>query len=296
VSQQQLFKGTYVFKQNGIEIGRSDNLITSNGRKMIMQYLAGARLDWATDLAIGALNTTPSLADMQLNFETGRYPVILKTYIAANATTGDPDLIVVRATIPENIYSNIYEIGLYATSKGNSQSSGKNNLIISDMSDLQNWSTSTGGVSTNQYTPQGSGSPRTGQYSINMSPNSVYKNNSLNLPFSNYSAIDSLQLLLSNTTAGNVAVKLTDAAGYTQTINFTLTNNTGYYTLSKLFDQSIGASPDAAISNFNYLSSIQITTNSTAGMTIDAIKAQSNINPYVSSCNICIRTQLKKTS
>ena len=34
-------KGTYIYKQNGIEIGRSENVITTDGKKSILQYLAG---------------------------------------------------------------------------------------------------------------------------------------------------------------------------------------------------------------------------------------------------------------
>ena len=74
--QHSQFKGTYVFRQNNIEIGRSSNLITTNGRKMILEYLSKSRTDWAVDMAIGALPTTPTATDIQLNYETGRYPVI----------------------------------------------------------------------------------------------------------------------------------------------------------------------------------------------------------------------------
>lgn len=274
--QQSQFKGTYIFKQNDVEIGRSSNIITANGRTMLLQYLAGSRLNWAADLAIGAIPTTPSSSDIQLNFETGRYPVIQKSYIAANATTGDPDLIVVRATVPENTYFNIYEVGTYATSIGNFASSSKNNLIVTDFSDaLTSWSVISGpAVSTNTFTPQGTGSPRTGNYSVNIATGTTYQNTNLSVPFNNYSAADSLQILVYNTSAGNLAVKLTDVAGYTQTVNFTLQNNSGYYSLSKAFDQSLGTG-DSAVSKFSYLSSISITTDSTAGVTIDAIKTSS---------------------
>lgn len=272
---QSQFKGTYVFKQNGIEIGRSSNLITNNGRKMLMQYLAGSRVDWSADISIGALSTTPTATDTQLNFETGRYPVILKSYIAANATTGDPDLIVIRGTIPENIYANIYEIGTYATTNKNSPSSNKNNLILTDMSDISSWTTPAGSISTNIFTPQGAASPRVGQYSVTISNSTLYQNTGLAIPFSNYSSIDSLQILVYNTVAGNASITLTDVSGSTQTINFTLTNNTGYSILSTNFDTSIGTGTDKAISNFNYISSIAIRTDSTAALTLDAIKTSS---------------------
>jgi hypothetical protein len=62
-----LFKGTYVFKQNGLEIGRTNNLITSNGRNLILEFLAGARQNWAADMAIGAMPTHHPLQYLTLS-------------------------------------------------------------------------------------------------------------------------------------------------------------------------------------------------------------------------------------
>ena len=35
--------GTYRFIENGVEVGRAENLITTNGKRAWMQYLAGLR-------------------------------------------------------------------------------------------------------------------------------------------------------------------------------------------------------------------------------------------------------------
>ena len=267
------FKGTYVFKQNGVEIGRSSNLITSNGRKMILEYLCNARQDWASDMSIGAINTTPSLTDTQLNFETARYQVSLKTFISA--TTTDPDLIVIRSVLPIDLSANIYEIGLYAISNNSSSASTRNNIILSDFSDLSYWATTAGTITTNAFVPQGYSSPRIGSNSINFSPSTTYLGSNLSIPFSNYSSLDSLQLLVSNTTAGTVNVTLTDASGKTQTISFTATLNTGYSVLSTQFDLTTTGSNYTSIINFNNITGISIATDSTASLTLDAIKVSS---------------------
>ena len=65
----QQFKGTYIFKQNNKEIGRSENLITTNGRKVLLQYLSGVKNEWAADMCIGALNTSVNVSDIELNFQ-----------------------------------------------------------------------------------------------------------------------------------------------------------------------------------------------------------------------------------
>jgi len=266
------FKGTYVFSQNGKEIGRSDNLITTNGRKVLLQYLSGTRSDWAADMCIGALNTSVNALDVGLNYETGRFPVTLKTY--QSATTTNPDLIIVRATLPASLYANIYEIGLYPESKVTNVASRSNN-IITDFSDLTNWVagisdntqsiTNQGTVFITGYIAQGTASPRIGGFSVDISPNTTYQNNTFNINFLGYSAVDTLDLLVYNTVAGNLTLTLQDSVGNSYVFNYTLTTNTGY--------QSISANFPSNIFFTNQISSITITTDTTAALTLDAIKA-----------------------
>lgn len=266
------FKGTYVFKQNGEEVGRSSNIITSNGRKMILQFLSGGRIDWAADMAIGALNSgTPALTDTQLNFETARYPVTLKTFISANVAASNPDVIVVRATLPVGLYANIYEIGLYGVKSLSYSTSTRNNIILSDFSTLTTWSLTAGTVTPNSYVAQGVNSPRIGANSVSFLPSTTYTNVNNSISFLNYTPQDSLQLLVYNTTAGTITVILTDISGISQTLIFTTTLNTGYSVISKLFDSGTGSS----IVGFSNITSISLLTDSVTYATIDAIKVSS---------------------
>jgi hypothetical protein len=265
------FKGTYVFKQDGVEIGRSENLITTNGRKVLLQYLAGTKLNWAADMAIGAINTSVSASDVELNFETGRYPVSLKTYISA--TTTNPDLIVVRATLPASLYANIYEIGLYPETKITNVAN-RSNRILTDFYDLTNWITSIadqnqsisgqGTTYITAFSPQAASSPRIGGFSVDLNPNTTYSNNTFAFSLQGYSDLDNLQLLVYNTSAGNLTVTLSDSVGNPYTFNYALTTNPGYQVLNAPFPANI---------NFvNTFNSISITTDTTAALTIDAIK------------------------
>jgi hypothetical protein len=267
------FKGTYVFKQNGLEIGRSTNLITNNGRKRILEYLAGSRQNWAADMAIGAMSTTPLVTDTQLNFETARYPVTLKSFISATNT--DPDLIVVRSVLPSDLYANIYEVGLYAVTNGAFSTSTRNNVILSDFSNLTYWQATSGSTTTNAFVPQGYNSPRIGANSINIDSSTVYENLNLNIGFKYYTSADSLQILAFNTTAGNVTVTLTDITGKQQNIVFAVSDNTEYSILSVAFDQTTSGVNYSSIFNFDTITGISISTDSTASLTIDAIKVSS---------------------
>lgn len=274
----QSIKGTYVFKQNGIEIGRSSNLITANGRTMILQYLSSARQDWASDMAIGAMPTNtsgqaPLSTDIQLNFETGRYPVALKTFIAASGS--NPDLILVRSTLPANISANIYEVGLYAVSNSAFSTSTRNNIFLTDFSNLSSWSLSSGTVVPNTYIPQGYSSPRIGSNSISLSSSTTYYNSSTNIPFAGYTPLDSLQILAFNTTAGTISVTLTDISGVSQTVVFTTNANSGYSVLSTKFDTTTSGSNYSSIINFSNIKGISISTDSSTYATIDAIKVSS---------------------
>jgi hypothetical protein len=259
------FKGTYVFKQNGVEIGRSENIITSNGRKMILQYLCGLRQDWAADFAIGAISSQTSINDKQLSFETGRYPVTLKTLIAASS--GNPDLIVVRGTIPENIYANIYEIGLYPTSALSSAAS-RNNKILEDFSYVNNWQVIDGFVDVQDFVASELNSPRIGDHSAVISPNSVYTNSSLSVPFANYTSLDKLELLLKDSVAGTLTLVLTDISGQTETLNYSIPTSSNAYALALNFSSNIF--------NFTNIQSISISTDSTAATTLDAIKVSTS--------------------
>ena len=266
-------KGTYVFSQNGIEIGRSDNLITTNGRKVLLQYMSEARSEWAADMAIGALETIPaSLTDIGLNYETGRFPITLKTY--QSAANGSPDLIIVRSTLPASMYANIYEIGIYPESRATNAST-RNNTLITDFSDLTNWVVSVadqnqsipgqGTSAITAFTPQGTASPRIGGFSVELTQNTQYQNNTFNFNLLGYSTVDTLDLLVYNTVAGNLTVTLGDVSGNTYAFNYTLQTNTGY--------QSISANFPSGVFFTSLINSVTIITDTTAALTIDAIKA-----------------------
>ena len=266
------FKGTYVFKQDGKEVGRSENLITTNGRKVLLQYLSGTRVDWAADMCFGAIDTAPSLSDIELNFETARVPVSLKTY--KSATSGNPDLIIVRGTLPASLYANIYEIGLYPESRI-TDVANRNNRIITDFSDLSNWVasiadqsqsiTDQGTVSITGYSAQGAASPRIGGFSVDLAQNTSYQNNTFGFNLLGYSDLDTLKILAYNTAAGIVTITLKDVQNNSYVFTYTLSDNAGYQILSAPFP--------ANVSFTNTINSITIATDNTASVTIDAIKA-----------------------
>ena len=257
-----MIKGTYVFKQGGIEIGRSENIITTHGKEAIVQYLADSTFEWASSIAVGSINTTPTLADLTLQYETARTGVTLKSY-----KNGSPSLIIVKGTLDANLSANIYEIGVFP-SKTKQVFGTRDQLIIDDFSTIVNWTTSAGtAYTTNAYAAQSPYSPRIGLYSVGMSAASTIVNTNFNLDLSTYSPIDTLDLLVNVALgkSGTLNVTLTDVNGLTSTLAYTFGSTTGYQVLSQALPSSI-----FALSN---IKSVQFATvGANSAITLDALK------------------------
>jgi len=257
-----MIKGTYVFKQGGIEIGRSENIITTHGKEAIVQYLADSTFEWASSIAVGSINTTPTLADLTLQYETARTGVTLKSY-----KNGSPSLIIVKGTLDANLSANIYEIGVFP-SKTRQVFGTRDQLIIDDFSTIVNWTTSAGtAYTTNAYAAQSPYSPRIGLYSVGMSAASTIVNTNFNLDLSTYSPIDTLDLLVNVASgkSGTLNVTLTDVNGLTSTLAYTFGSTTGYQVLSQALPSSI-----FALSN---IKSVQFATvGANSAITLDALK------------------------
>lgn len=257
-----MIKGTYVFKQGGIEIGRSDNIITTHGKEAIVQYLADSTFEWASSIAVGSINTTPTLTDLTLKYETARTGVTLKSY-----KNGSPSLIIIKGTLDANLSANIYEIGVFP-SKTKQVFGTRDQLIIDDFSTIVNWTTSAGtAYTTNAYAAQSPYSPRIGLYSVAMVATSTIVNTNFNLDLSTYSPIDTLDLLVNVASgkSGTLNVTLTDVNGLTATLAYTFGSTTGYQILSQALPSSI-----FSLSN---VKSIQFATvGANSAITLDAVK------------------------
>jgi len=270
--------GTYVFKQNGEEIGRSENIITANGTRAILQYLTGASQDWASSIAVGAIPITPSSVDITLKYEIARSAVTMKSY-----KYGFPNQIIVKGTLSPEVSANIYEVGVYPYNT--SQVLGKRDqLIIDDFSLAYNWlfsqisgsavsniPASSNSTYYNIFTPQSIYSPRVGLYSINMLPNSIMSNSHLYVNLSSYTSLNTLDFLVNvpNSSSGTMTVALTDVNGKTTSspLSYSFNGSTlpGYQVLS--------ANLPSDIISLSTIKTITINTvGSNSNIVVDAIR------------------------
>jgi len=101
-------RGIYKFYQGGEQIGESENLITSDGKRLIMQYLAGYRGKIASHIGLGLSNTAANVADKELAFEWARSPIISTSPDYTNT------LIIYKARFEAAVTGVIYEAGLWS--------------------------------------------------------------------------------------------------------------------------------------------------------------------------------------
>ena len=108
-----MIKGTYIFYIDGKEVKRSDNVITKFGKRFLTNFIAG-RVSFNTkSLAIGIDETAETENDTRLGFEFYRVPVEFGSTDITTVDSVSSYSVVYKATLPQNISGNIYEIGLY---------------------------------------------------------------------------------------------------------------------------------------------------------------------------------------
>jgi hypothetical protein len=277
-----MLKGTYVFKQDGKEVGRSENIITNNGKNAILQYLSGSLQEWASSLAVGTINTTPTASDLTLKYEIARSAITLKSY-----KVGSPNLLIVKGTLDASIAANIYEVGVFPITTA--KVFGKRDtLIITDFSSPSDWSASAGTKTNIAYAAQSSVSPRVGLYSLDLAASTTITNPNFFLDLSSYTQVDTLDLLVNvpSGKSGTVRVTLTDIAGASFYRDYTFNASTlsGYQVLSQNFPTSV--------STLSTVSSVSIQTiGSSSEIIVDALRV-SVLNEVTNSAGLISRSVL----
>jgi hypothetical protein len=116
-------KGYYVFKQNGQEIGRAGNTLTTAGKLVIANNMCTGGSKWAGQIAIGSLGDASSggvsatASDKYLSFEFARTNVQSVSSSPTGTTgayAGGKIRLVCKAVFDPAVSGKIYEIGLFS--------------------------------------------------------------------------------------------------------------------------------------------------------------------------------------
>jgi hypothetical protein len=140
-------RGFYRFYQNGLLISENENLITTEGQRLILRYLAGQSPSLGAAIGLGVSGVAASVNDAILGFEVERISVDLK---AADYTN---NLVLFKGTISQDTEFSIYEAGLWSTAANDISGEFNSRLITTFDTDLEDWTNVTVDTSVNRTGP-----------------------------------------------------------------------------------------------------------------------------------------------
>lgn len=255
-----MIKGTYIFYENGLEIYRSENLITKFGKRFITNYLAGNVSFNEKDMAVGIatdLEYGISSSNSRLGFEFYRLPVSYSGIdIRQNSgvfdENGNPEFlysVVYKATLPQDVAGRINEISLYPGKR--TSTNNYDNKFITDFEDNTVW------FDSSSYNPPtvSSLNTRIGSYLLKWSTSGAsttkeYKSSINTLDISGYSVYDSITLAFNQEDANLSSIKVrfysSDTAYFESTIATTNVpgNKIQSVTLNSMLSSGVN-NPDA---------------------------------------------------
>jgi hypothetical protein len=115
-------KGYYVYKQDGIEIGRSENILTTAGKLVIANSMCANGTQWAGQIAVGTIGGTASggveatVSDKWLSFEftRGNVQSLSALPYTSNPYAGGKVKLIAKAVLDAGVSGKIYETGLFS--------------------------------------------------------------------------------------------------------------------------------------------------------------------------------------
>lgn len=105
-------RGYYNIYSNGELVNHTPNIITDEGRRLILKYLAGNIATLAGAISVGTSGVAPVRSNTKLGFEFSR----------AVVDVSSPDFVagrvIYKGTLPTSIGGKIYELGMYPSVDG----------------------------------------------------------------------------------------------------------------------------------------------------------------------------------
>lgn len=156
-------RGQYNFYEDNNLVASSPNIVTWEGKKTVLRYLAGLNQGYAGTIGVGISNALPLITDTSLGYEIGRAPVNMrsvKSYGTQTGSTLKDCQIVFRGTLPENFVGRIFEVGLFSSFSNQYMAQRSPTLITAFESNTWTTSSFTGVlITTDQATSTTSGMP-----------------------------------------------------------------------------------------------------------------------------------------
>lgn len=243
-----MLKGTYIFYEDGKEICRQSNVITKFGKRFLTNFIAGNVPSLSKDLAFGIDATAATENDTRLGFEFYRLPILFgSTDIQTTAGTTSYS-VVYKTTVPQDVVGNIYEVGLYPSTR--SSVNNFDSKFITDFDSITDWEDSSNNnplLTTSNYRIGGN----LLRMYTNASTSKEYKATIPKLDLSGYSTADTLKIAYYREDANLSTIKVRLYSEDTKYYEVTITPSagTGYkissdILLSTVFAGATSPAPD----------------------------------------------------
>ncbi len=188
-------RGFYRFYQGGKLIAEHENLLTTEGKRLILRYLAGQSPSLGGAIGLGVSSVAATVNDVIMGFEIERIPVSLKNADYTN------NVVLFKGTIEQDAEFKIYEAGLWSTAANNLSGEFDSRIITTFDLDLEGWTNVTVDTTANRTGPDAvrvdAGSSATTQSRLDV-----------DMELSGYSANDTFYLAFSKANNNIASIKL----------------------------------------------------------------------------------------
>lgn len=253
-------KGVYTFSQNGRVVGTQENLITTAGRKTLLEFVAGYQRILVGTLSVGVGSAAAAVSDRGLNFEVSRQAVIGTGIDYGNNS------VIFRSQLPATEEYVLYEIG---ASSSTLESVPFGSMLLLDFNPLDAWTAGTW-VATNSR--MGSALQLTSAASTTTETSL----SGLTVDLSGYSDLDKFVTAIraNNAFVGSLAIRfMTDASNY---FTWTIASPaSGVYTVASTTRGAVTATGAPSWSNITQIAyRVTATSGGTASIDLDGLRVE----------------------
>lgn len=137
-------RGIYRFYQDGKLISEHKNLLTTEGKRLILRYLAGQSPSLGAAIGLGVSSVAATVNDVALGFEIKRVSVDLKNADYTN------NVVLFKGTIEQDVVFSIYEAGLWSSAANNLSGEFDSRTLTTFDTDLEDWTNVTVDTTANR--------------------------------------------------------------------------------------------------------------------------------------------------
>lgn len=282
-----MIKGIFNFIQDGEVISSHHNLLTTEGKKIILRYLAGQRRVIGDTLAVGIGTTAAAITDETLKFESERAKVDVISPDYADSK------IIFKGTLPISMQGEIREVGLW--SQADSETSGDfvSRLLLTFDDATEDW---TGGTFTSDVTKIGGDALR---ITATASSTSAAETG-LTFDLSGYSDTELFKLsyYVNDSNVSSIVIRIkTDDSNY---FSYTISTPTSGHKIFEFNKSTASATGTPDWSNINEIElRVTATGGGTTNVDFDALRVEDtdSLNPeYVLISRAVLGAALQKTA